>query len=99
MLHCRITSSRPRMYCNPHCNRASTRWYTMDKVRLPDRGKPPKQAQFPDAVGRASTYASKLVMSRGKRFEFARRLALCPYTNSILFTVEAPGARLGAWQQ
>jgi hypothetical protein len=24
MLHCRITSSRPRKYCNPYCNRADT---------------------------------------------------------------------------
>ena len=32
MLHCRITSSRPLMYCNPYCNRADTHWYTMDKA-------------------------------------------------------------------
>src|SRR5918999_5222842 len=43
---------------------SDTRWYTTDKVRPPDHRKPPKQAQFPDAVGRASMYASKLVMSR-----------------------------------
>jgi hypothetical protein len=65
MLHCRITSSRPRKYCNPYCNRAGTHWYTMDKVRLPDRREPPKQAQFPDAPVRASIYASKLVAGAG----------------------------------
>jgi hypothetical protein len=37
----------------------------MDKVRLPDRRKPPKQAQFPDTLGRASMYASKLVTGAG----------------------------------
>jgi hypothetical protein len=26
----------------PYCNRASTRWYTMDKVRLPNHQKPHK---------------------------------------------------------
>src|SRR5215211_8170042 len=46
----------------PYCNRASTHWYTMDKVLPPGRGKPPKQAQFPDAPGRPGTRASKLVM-------------------------------------
>src|ERR671913_2105236 len=65
MLHCRITSSRSRKYCNPYCSRADTHWYTMDKVRPPDHPKPPKQAQFPDAVGRASMYASKLVAGAG----------------------------------
>ena len=48
----------------PYCNRADTHWYTMDKGKPPDRRKPPKEAQFPDTVGRARTCASKLVMSR-----------------------------------
>src|ERR671911_321971 len=52
------------MYCNPYCNRADTPWYTMDKGESPDHRKSPKLAQFPDALGRARTYASKLVMSR-----------------------------------
>src|SRR5829696_10434767 len=52
------------MYRNPYCNRADTQWYTMDKATPPDRRKPPKKAQLPDAVGRAGTSASKLVMSR-----------------------------------
>ena len=65
MLHCRITSSRPRKYCNPYCNRAGMHWYTMDKVRLPDRRKPPKQARFPDAPVRARTHSSKLVTGAG----------------------------------
>jgi hypothetical protein len=65
MLHCRITSSQPGVYCNPYCNRADTHWYTMDKVRAPDHRKPPKQAQFPDAVGQARTCASKLVAGAG----------------------------------
>jgi hypothetical protein len=54
------TNRRPPMYCN----RADTHWYTMDKVIPPDHRKPPKQAQFPDASGRARTPASKLVMRR-----------------------------------
>src|SRR5215204_4295024 len=37
----------------------------MDKVRLPDRRKPPKQARFPDALGRAKTDSSKLVAGAG----------------------------------
>jgi hypothetical protein len=37
----------------------------MDKVRLPDRRKPPKQARFPDAPVRASMHASKLVAGAG----------------------------------
>ena len=49
----------------PYCNRASTHWYAMDKVTPPDRRKPPKQAQFPDAPVRARTYASKLVAGAG----------------------------------
>jgi hypothetical protein len=28
------------MYCNWYCNRADTRWYTMDKVNSPDHRKP-----------------------------------------------------------
>jgi hypothetical protein len=43
------TNCRPRMYCNPYCNRADTHWYTMDKVMPPDHQKPPKQAELPDA--------------------------------------------------
>ena len=49
----------------PYCNRASTHWYTMDKATPPDHRKPPKQAQFPDAQGRASMCASKLVAGAG----------------------------------
>src|SRR5215208_5694414 len=37
----------------------------MDKVRLPDRRKPPKQARFPNALGRAKTDSSKLVAGAG----------------------------------
>jgi hypothetical protein len=29
-----------------YCNRADTHWYTMDKVRLPDRRKPPNKRNF-----------------------------------------------------
>jgi hypothetical protein len=36
--------------------------------------KTPKQAQFPDAPGRARMRASKLVAGAGQRFESARRL-------------------------
>jgi hypothetical protein len=49
----------------PYCNRADKHWYTMNKVRLPDRRKPSKQGQFPDALIRARTYASKLVAEAG----------------------------------
>ena len=45
----------------PYCNRASTHWYAMDKTIALDHPTPPKNAQFPDTVGRARTYASKLV--------------------------------------
>jgi|SRR5215211_1116582 hypothetical protein len=68
------TNCRPRMYCNPYCNRADTHWYTMDKSTPSDHRKCPKQARFPDAQGRARMYASKLVAGAGKRFESARRL-------------------------
>jgi hypothetical protein len=54
-------------------------WYTLVRNGHKIRSctpKTPKQAQFPDAPVRARTYASKLVMSRGKRFESARRLSL-----------------------
>ena len=37
----------------------------MDKSTPPDHRKPPKEAQFPDAVGRARTCASKLVAGAG----------------------------------
>ena len=40
----------------------------MDKTIAPDDPKSPKQAEKPDAVGRAGTCVSKLVLSRGKRF-------------------------------
>ena len=46
-----------------YCNRASTHWYTMDKATPLNRRKPPKQAQFPDALGRIGTCASQLIMS------------------------------------
>ena len=59
----------------PYCNRVDTHWYAMDKTTPPDNRKRPKYAQFPDAVGRARIRASKLVMSRGKRSESARRLS------------------------
>src|ERR687897_743251 len=45
MLHCRITSSRPRIYCNPYCNRAGTHWYTMDKPAPPIHRNSHKQAE------------------------------------------------------
>jgi hypothetical protein len=61
------------IYCNPYCNRAGTHWYAMDKPMPPDHRKPPKRARFPDAVGHNRTCASQLLMSRGKRFESARR--------------------------
>jgi hypothetical protein len=35
-------------------------------------------------------------MSRGKRFESARRLSLCPSINSILTTEKVSDARVGA---
>jgi hypothetical protein len=60
----------------PNCNRASTRWYTIDKVTPPDHRKPPKQARFPDTLGRTRTYASKLIAGAGQRFESARRLSI-----------------------
>jgi hypothetical protein len=63
------------IYCNPYCNRADTRWYTLDKTTPLENRKPPKQAQFPDAPVRARTYASKLVKRLGQRFESARRLS------------------------
>jgi hypothetical protein len=47
----------------------------VDKLPCQEYRKPPKQAQFPDTVGRAGTYASKLVMRLGQRFESARRLS------------------------
>ena len=47
----------------------------MDKQVCQKSQKPPKQAQFPDARGRASVYASKLVKRLGQRFESARRLS------------------------
>jgi hypothetical protein len=46
----------------------------VDKAIPPDHRKSPKQAQFPDVVERARTYASKLVAGAGQRFESARRL-------------------------
>jgi hypothetical protein len=49
------------MYCNP----ADKHWYTMDKVRLPESRKPPKQAQSPDTAVQARTYASKLLAGAG----------------------------------
>ena len=67
-------SIQPANLLQPYCNLADTGGYALDKAIPPDLQKPPKQAQFPDAVGRAGTSASKLVMSRGKRFESARRL-------------------------
>src|SRR5215211_3009360 len=49
-------------------------WYTTDIATPPDHRKPPKQARFPDAPGRARTCASKLVAGASQRFEAARRI-------------------------
>src|SRR5919112_2171808 len=57
-------SIQPANLLQPYCNLADTGGYALDKAIPPDLQKPPKQAQFPDAVGRAGTSASKLVMSR-----------------------------------
>jgi hypothetical protein len=40
----RITSTtrRPRMYCNPYCNRTSTGWYAVDKQPCQKCPKPHK---------------------------------------------------------
>ena len=62
----------------PYCNRASTHWYAMDKATPQNHPKPPKQAKFPDALGRLRTCASKLVPGAGQRFESARRLFVFP---------------------
>src|SRR3712207_3474768 len=35
-----------------YCDWADTSWYALDRVRQPDRRKPPKQAKLPDAPGR-----------------------------------------------
>jgi hypothetical protein len=96
-----IISSAPpmldrRTYCNPYCNRASTHRYTVDKAIPPDHRKPPKQAQFPDVVERARTYASKLVAGAGQRFESARRLSiLSRFAGKTLSGAKAPALRQG----
>jgi hypothetical protein len=57
-------SIQPANLLQPYCNLADTGGYALDKAIPPDLQKPPKQAQFPDTVGRAGTSASKLVVSR-----------------------------------
>jgi hypothetical protein len=70
---------QPRKVLQPYCNRADTHCYAMDKEIPPDRRKPPKQAGFPDALGRASMYASKLVMSRSAVRVRSSALKKCPF--------------------
>ena len=60
-----VPPSLPMRDGQTYCNRASTRWYTMDKATPSDYRKPPKQVRFPDAVGRPRTYASQLVAGAG----------------------------------
>ena len=61
----------------PYCNLADTHWHTMDKTIPPDDPKLPKYAQFPDALVRASMYASKLVTGAGVSGSQVRSPALC----------------------
>jgi hypothetical protein len=45
-----------RTYCNPYCNRADTRWYTMDKTAPRIIGNRPNKRNFrthQDALERA----------------------------------------------
>ena len=80
LYHLLLTAdAQPPDLLQPYCNQASTRWYTMDKATLPARRRPPKQALFPDTVGRASMYASKLVAGAGVTvLKPARRLFVFP---------------------
>src|SRR5215211_170666 len=68
-------------------------WYRIEKATPQDYRKPPKKARFPYASGRARTCASKLVMSRGKRFESARRLL----TDSTSFSMRSPSSHRFAY--
>ena len=84
------------VYCNPYCNRASTRWYALDKTTTPDDPKPAKYTQFPDASGRARTCASKLVAGAGQRFESARRLSFSlRFAGKTSSDAKAPALRWG----
>ena len=56
---------------------SDTHWYAMDKATSLDDPKPPKKAQFRDALVRARTRASKLVAGAGLSGSQVRSSVLC----------------------
>ena len=63
--YCSRCSCRGRSYPRAYCNRTDTGWCVTDTRLAQSRRKPPKQAQFPDTVGRARTCSCKLVAGAG----------------------------------